>query len=475
MKKNKLNILILIISVSISYISCVEDGDFTIPKNLGTEENTMLNKLLDSINNNQLELKTISQIKELYTSGENPVQVNSNLVVKGYVISSDREGNYFREFYIQDKPENPTAGIKVFLNLNDIYNKYNKGREIYIRLKYIYIGETNSGDGIITIGGKVKQRDTRELESISRNQAENHIFRSPTTETIVPKTVSLSDLDNLTHISTFVKIENAFFSGEVVGKSYIDPTEDFDTKRQIDACQGLGIVSTFLETSAFASFANNNLPEGGGAINAVVSKDFNGDFTVLILNSASDVNMTENRCTPAVIENFTTVLLNEDFEATSNGTISITGWTNYKQEGTRSWTSYFDDDVGSRAASIGSFSSRNDSTISWLITPAIDLEKTTEEYLSFQTSTSFADGSKMEALISTDWDGIEDNITSATWINLPARIASNNSNFREFFSSTFINLSNYTGTAYIAFKYIGSGDADFDGTYQLDNIVINAR
>lgn len=474
MKINKLIIFILALAFSIFFTSCVEDGNFSIPESLDEQENAMLSKILDSITNNQLELKTISQVKELYISGENPFQITSNLVVKGYVVSSDKEGNYFREFYIQDKAENPTAGIKVALNLNDIYNKYNKGRELYIRLKNIYIGETNSGDGVITIGGKLKLTDTREVESITQNQTKNHIFRSSITKTIIPNVINLSNLDNANNIGTFVKIENAFFSGDVADKSYIDPKEDFDTKRKIEACQGLGLVSTFIETSAFASFANNALPEGGGAISGIVSRDFNGDFTVLVLNSAEDVDMGEARCTPAMIEDFTTILLNEDFEATS-GTIDITGWTNYRQEGTRSWRSYIDEDVNSTAASIGSFSSRNDSTISWLITPAIDLDTTSEEYLSFETSTSFADGSTLEVLISTDWDGTEDNITNATWIDLPARIASNNSNFREFFSSTFINLSDYTGTAYIAFKYIGSGDEDFDGTYELDNIIINAK
>jgi len=474
MKNTKTINFLLVLIISISFFSCVEDGDFTIPENLGNQQNVMITKLLDSIANNQIELKTISQVKDLYTSGENPFHITNNLVIKGYVISSDKEGNYFREFYIQDRSENPTAGIKISLNLNDIYNKYNKGREIYIRLKNSYIGETNSGDGVIALGGKVKLTDTREIESISQNQAKHHIFRSSTTKTIIPKAINISNLDNYENISTFVKINNAFFSADVNGKSYTDPKEDFDTKRKIDVCQGLGVVSTFIETSAFASFANNNLPEGGGFINGVISRDFNGDFTVLILNTTDDVVMDKTRCTPAKIEDFKTILLYEDFESTS-GTPNIKGWTNYRQEGTRLWKLYFDEDVNSRAVTIGSYSSRNDSTISWLISNAINLDTTSEEYLSFKTSTSFADGSSLEVLISTNWDGTEGNITNATWIKLPAKIASNNSNFKEFFSSSFINLSNYRGTAHIAFKYVGSGDSDFDGSYELDNIIINAK
>lgn len=474
MKINKLTLLILVIVTSICYMACVEDGDFTVPKDLGNETNKKLDKILDSINTNQLELKSISEVKALYISGDDPLQIASNIVVKGYVVSSDQSGNYFREFYIQDKPENPTAGIKIALNLNDIYNKYNIGREVYIRLKGIYVGETNSGDGVIAIGGKIKHTDTREIEAITQSQEINHVFRSATVETIVPKVITLGGINKSENIGTFVKIENAFFSGNVEGKAFIDPTEDFDTKRKIEACQGLGLVTSLVETSSFADFANNSLPEGGGTISGVVTRDFGGDFTVLVLNNVNDVDMTGTKCTPSSIEDFTTTLLDENFDATS-GDINISGWTNYKESGSESWESYFNTDISSRGARVGSFRSGDDSTISWLITKAIDLDTTSEEFLSFETSTSFADGSELEVLISTNWDGTEANIATATWEVLPAKIAADNGDFRAFVNSTYLDLSSYSGAAYIAFKYIGSGNEAFDGTYELDDVRIIAK
>jgi len=33
----------------------------------------------------------------------------------------------------------------------------------------------------------------------------------------------------------------------------------------------------------------------------------------------------------------------------------------------------------------------------------------------------------------------------------------------------------FSGTAYIAFKYSGNGNVNFDGTYELDNVVIKAK
>ena len=129
----------------------------------------------------------------------------------------------------------------------------------------------------------------------------------------------------------------------------------------------------------------------------------------------------------------------------------------------------------SRAARMSSYRSGDEQNVSWLITEGIDLTTTTEEYLSFDTSTSFADGSALEVLISSNWDGLTTSISTATWVSLPARIALNNDDFNAFKNSTYINLSDYSGTVYIAFKYTGNSNDSFDGTYELDNVVIIAK
>jgi hypothetical protein len=143
--------------------------------------------------------------------------------------------------------------------------------------------------------------------------------------------------------------------------------------------------------------------------------------------------------------------------------------------GSKKWRAYDDANSLSKATRMGSFRSGDESTISWLITEVVNLDTTAEEYLSFETSTSFADGSILEALISENWEGTIATITAANWVALPARIASNNDDFNSFKNSTFVALSNYSGTVYIAFKYTGNGNEDFDGTYELDNITIIAK
>lgn len=473
MDKNKIIIFVFSFITTLLFIVCVEDNDFTIPQNLDTEENEAIAKILDSIAAKTLQEKTIKQVKELYIKGTDPLKITSNIVVKGYVISSDKTGNFYKEFYMQDAPENPEAGIKIAINLSNSYAKFNVGRELYIRLKGLYIGETNSGDGIITIGGKIKPTDVTEIESITVNQMSNYIYRTEITKEIIPKIIDFAGI-NEANIGTFVRLENVFFEATLKGKPYVDPKEDFDTQRKIQTCLGLGYEHLLVETSSFSSFSQETLPEKAGSVDVVVSKDFGGDFMVLNLNNTEDVLMNKERCTPLPMDDFTTILLEEDFEEES-GEIEVLNWINYREEGTQSWRSYTDTYSQSKAARIGSKNSSNALTVSWLISAKINLDTTVQEFLSFETSNSFANGSELEVLISTDFNGEENNITAATWSTLPAKIVSDGEGFKNWVHSTYIELSNYAGTAYIAFKYTGNGNINFDGTYELDAIAIIAK
>lgn len=98
------------------------------------------------------------------------------------------------------------------------------------------------------------------------------------------------------------------------------------------------------------------------------------------------------------------------------------------------------------------------------------------ETLNFKTSNSFADGSRLELMFSNDWDGVTENISSATWNLISSGyIVQNDDNFSTWYPSGNIDLSCLIGTGYIAWKYIGNGNQAFDGTYELDEIEIKSQ
>lgn len=291
---------------SLSLGACVEDSDFSVPESLGTEENEVLNEILKQIDTGAIQLVSISEVKSMYKSfWKRPFQVDTDIIVKAYVTSSDQSGNFYKELYLQDSPEAPTSGIKLILNLSDSYNRFNKGREVYIRLNPptptnypngLYIGEERLGNKVITIGGgtETKQYGTT-VTSLSENQINTSVFRSEKTYKITPLVVQISQLSK-DHIGLFVQIENAEFEENLNGERYFNPSENYDTSRTIQTCSGTTYSTFDLETSSFSSFKNELLPTGNGTVAGIISKTYDGSRLVLALNTTDDVNMNDLRC-----------------------------------------------------------------------------------------------------------------------------------------------------------------------------------
>jgi len=468
MKTNKFLTIILIVVAVFAVSSCVEDDDYSTPTDLGVQENQNLQDLL-SEERGAVEI-SITDFKAQFVE-EEATQIVSDIYLKGYVSSSDQTGNFYREFYLQDQPSNPTAAIKVVLSQVESYNQFNFGREVYISLKDLYIGETRTDDGVIAVGGD-KNVDN-ELESLTINQTPLYVFRSNITETIEPLVVNSSQIND-SNIGMFVMIENAFFSDNLAGESFVDPLDDFDTSREISSCDGFGFASFPLETSSFASFSQQILPTGlGGTISGVISKTYDGSNLVMALNKLDDVNLVGALCTPLDINDFM-VIFEEDFESmATSADVSGNGWTNFAETGTYHWRVNISNDSGnpgSKIATMGAYNSNSDSNITWLISPEIDLDAQDNQFINFQSSNSFSDNSELELLISTDWDGTEANINSATWDTLPATIVADSEYYQNWVDSGAVEISSYSGTGYIAFKYTGGDNSsNEDGTYEIDN------
>ena len=440
--------IILIAFLAATNFSCVQDDDFSIPESLGLEENQDLTQLLTQINNGEVDLMTISQVKSFFVNGEVTL-IESNIAVKGYVVSSDMTGNFYKEFYMQDEPENPTAGIKVVLNQVDSYNQFNIGREVYIKLQNLYIGETNSGDGVTTIGGSVNQYGD-EVEEISENMATTCILRSSNTSDIVPLSLNLSQIND-SHIGIFVSALNAQFPNTLSGLTYVNPNDDYDTQRDLESCVDSGSIK--VETSAYASFQDNLLPtQGSGTLSAVVTRSYDGDERVMMLNSVDDAMFNSARCDPLFYDNFAGNNLNN--------------WHVKNVQGEQLWeTTPYGNPAPS--AKMSGFSGGSNPNEDWLITKVIDLSSVTTANLTFQSVVRY-NGPALSVHISTDYNE-GDPTSDGNWTELSVTLDTDTDSWSSWTDSGNIDLSSVTGgNLYIAFKYISttSGSA----TYEIDNV-----
>ncbi len=406
------------------------------------------------------------------------------LIIAGYVVSNDEKGNFFDELFIQNTPEtedlgtnNPRLGLRIIIDKNDIHQTFEVGRKIYVLLNGLAVDEDT---GILTLG--IQNENT--IVKIPNGILSDYVVGGEEIVTITPLTKKVNEL-NADDLNTLVTLKNMQFIASQIGLTYAgEPADNFDGERTLQSCDDTGAIRLF--TSTFADFKSQLLADGTGAITALYTRNFSNDESVLSVRDLEDIIFPGPRCDPPSIDcglaDVTgSIVLFEDFFETQivNSPISGNGWTNYVEAGTESWEAWFDDGQNMSlgiSARMGSFNSGDISSIGWLITPQIDFDTQTGETLKFKTSNSFDDGSELRVLFAGDWDGNEATITMATWIALGSVVVVNdNDGFPEWIPSGNVSLSCVEGTGHIAWKYIGSGNGDFDGTYELDEIEIRSN
>ena len=270
--------LIFIMSI---FLGCVKDDNFSTPT-VNCEDPLVI------VTN------TIAQVKEMYTFGA-PTVIDTDVIIEGYVVSSDKSGNIYKTISIQDLPENPTSAIKIAIDETNLYTKYNVGRKIYVKLNGLAVGYSY---GSIQIG---KELDG-ELDRISAYEIDNHIVRSCEESVIVPKKVTISSL-NKDMLEMLIEIENVQFKTNLLGQSYanVDNTETVDRILESFTNNCMLANEVIVRNSGFSKFKNELLPEGNGSIVAVFSNYYN-DYQ-LYLRDTDDVQLNEARCDyPSTLE-----------------------------------------------------------------------------------------------------------------------------------------------------------------------------
>ncbi|WP_231959473.1 DUF5689 domain-containing protein [Nonlabens sp. Hel1_33_55] len=472
--KNLNNLFALLAVVTFTF-SCVEDDDFAVPDT----SQVVIDAPAGTINLQAI----VNQYESTFGGNDpEPITFDENAgFVEGYVISSDEGGNFFKELVIQNAPESPTVGVNVQIDVTPLFTRFEFGRRVYVKLDGLTLGESN---GVYTLG------IGEDLDRIQASRVDEYILRDEETVAIVPKQILLSEIND-SQENQWVRVSNVQFLDSELGKTFASEQGDtFDGDRLIQTCDDFFAAPVVFQTSTFADFKTLRVPNGSGSIDAIVSRDFADDFFVLNTNSPENFNFDPNvRCEFDVVSCGTVngpganSILNQDFNSGINNTATMpAGWTNYVEEGTVRWKTYFDGDRNSPATRATNFNSGDDTSIAWLITPQINFDAQDGEVLNFFTSNDFADASTLEVLFSNDWDGTPAGVETATWSPLAdARVVPNSEFFRNFVSSGNVSLECVDGTGSIAFKFTGS-EADGGGTggatnggYQLDDVTITSN
>ncbi|MEE4001291.1 DUF5689 domain-containing protein [Tenacibaculum sp. FZY0031] len=262
MKKINLYKIFAILFIAIS-ASCVDNNDFELPT-IGPDK--------------QYEnLKSLDEIIAQYNG--DPVEFTEDVTVYGYVISDDREGNFFKSIIIQDKPENPTVGLEVRIDDTNLGARYNVGRKVYIKLKGLVLSKYFASFQIGVLNGSSTDR-------IDANDYINFIDRSSEITEIVPTNLTIGELTDA-HINTLVKIEG--LQSEEKGLTYANPDDTFSVNRNFVSCETF--ESIIMRTSGFSTFKSYPIPDKKGSITAILGK-FSSDYQ-LYIRDTNDVDFTQ--------------------------------------------------------------------------------------------------------------------------------------------------------------------------------------
>ena len=227
---------------------------------------------------------SFSDLLSLYT-GET-LRIQEDWILEGYVISSDREGNFYGRIHIQDVPQKPTKGLELLLDLPDTYLFYPPSYRILVNLKGLYLGKSG---GKFQIGGVYSLFDQQNVGRLPGRLTGEHLqLGCDKMHLTSPKVISLDKMRE-EYLNTLVVIDSVQFPEELLGSTYAEDKEE--TNRQLEDCNGNTIN---LVSSGYANFAASRLPEGSGKVTGILLND--GKEYTMMIRSLSDVHLTKGRC-----------------------------------------------------------------------------------------------------------------------------------------------------------------------------------
>lgn len=246
-----------------------------------------------------LSIKELSQrfISEASTAGASEQlktwcwEVSEDIWVKGRITTSDRSGNFYKSFYIQDDAEGP--GMEVKIGRTSLHNDYKVGQEVYISLDGLSVGEygfksgSYGGQGSIQIGLKDPEQVKYSTSYIEDQYIiDNHIFRGGVSDIkpFEPREISELPGKNDTQatndaVGALVTIKGLKYASEAFTLVYLNGNESNDeSKNRIfltsDNAQKVGepanwsVTTWAMSKSKFLEYLNSGVWDkahvGGG-------------------------------------------------------------------------------------------------------------------------------------------------------------------------------------------------------------------
>lgn len=402
--------------------------------------------------------KTIKDIKALVT-GDDAYEIPEDYIIKAVVLSNqDESNNFYRSLFIQDDE----TAIKISCNEDSFYSTLKQGQEVTLTADGLHVAK--SYDTYVI--GYDPTDDNYKVDLIPAETLSEILIAGDEDQEF--KTTEITDLSNLSTdlVGSWVKISNIQVVESQIGAVLADGSSSYGTITMTDV-NGL----TFqISTNKYSNFADFEMPEGSGSITGIMGT-YSGEFQIT-LTSSDNINLTGERftisndicdesvaATDYLYETFTDVVNYDEFEAD--------GWLNILEAGERTWQEKVYDSNGYIQATAHNATEGTNTTM--VVSPPLDIDNAATKILRFKTAQAYYNETttlEVYAIQCVDSNPVE--------TKLEAVLASPDAQEDyEFVSSGDIDLSAFSGTVRIGFRYSGQGGSSNSTTWCIDDFEFN--
>ena len=292
MKRN--NIIFLIIGFAALLSSCNQTDFNAIPQSELMGDSlittyTIANLKSEFLTDTDAYSDTTNFLGGLYTA--DLIKSSADVVISGYVTSTDTEGNVYKYIVIQEDKLNGQA-MKIAIDASGISGLYPLGQKVWVRCNDLFIGRYGQAPqlGLKYINKdkmKVKKSTNDTIYRIEPGRmplliAKQHIhaYGLPDPSVITADTMTIAQIKSADYkklVNKLVCIKDAYFTGEESGSPLTDnnlifapSTDGAGYPQSRDITDGTGTI--VIATSEYAKFATYKLP----------ASTYRGNITVII-------------------------------------------------------------------------------------------------------------------------------------------------------------------------------------------------
>ena len=221
---------------------------------------------------------TIAELLAMHTIGSedsyDSIPVGSNIIICGYVTTSDEWGNNYKYLNIEDE----TGGIQIKIDNKALYHKYRVGQKLYVKCDGLVLGDYRKLPQL----GLWANGSMQAIPSFK-----TYLYLFPDGSPMgAPNPIVMTSIPSANEIPSTIYNRRVILQGATFVEGGIATFADPGAATSHDIKMADGTTVT-LRTSNYATFASELLPVGTGEITGILTRYNN--YVQLVINSPADL------------------------------------------------------------------------------------------------------------------------------------------------------------------------------------------